>query len=138
MTDGEETNVAVVHRLNDLVNSGDFDAMDELFAPDYRDHNTGWRIETVADLKAVIARAREQFDLKNVIEDVIAADDKVVVRVNNTGHHRAEAFGKPPTGKATSMQTIEIYRFSGGRIAERWVVSDVVSLMLQLGVSLPL
>ena len=137
MTEEEHRNVAVVHHLNTLVNESRFDEMDELFADGYRDHNPGWQIESVADLKRIIADAHFRFQLHNVIQDTVASQDKVVVRVANEGRHVSDAFGIAPTGKATSMQTIEIYRFDSGKVAERWVVSDRMSLMLQLGVKLP-
>lgn len=137
MIEEEQRNIAAVHTLNTLVNEDRLDEMDELFGDGYRDHNPGWNVETVADLKRLIADARARFQLHNVIEDTIASHDKVVVRLTSQGRHVSEAFGIPPTGKTTSMQTIEIYRFEDGKIAERWVVSDTVSLMLQLGVKLP-
>lgn len=130
-------NAAVIRRLNDIVNSGALDEMDALFLPGYVDHNPGWRISSVADLKRLIAGAREQFELHNVIEDLIAAGDRVVVRLSNHGRHVRAAFGVPPTGRSTTMQTVEIYRMEGGLIAERWVVSDVLSLLTQIGAPVP-
>ena len=134
----EEHNVEVVHRFNELVNTEDYDAMDELFAPSFVDHNPSWHVETLEDVKQILASSHQSFDIKNTIEDTIASGDEVVIRVTSRGRHLVEAFGVPPTGKETSMELIEIYRFEGGRIAERWLQSDIVGLMKQLGVELPL
>ncbi len=139
----EEANSAVVHRLHDLINEGDLDALDALFTPDFTGHDTSRRpsavedLRTVEDLKTVIRGAREQFDEHHVVQDLIASGDRVVVRLDTTGRHRAEAFGTAPTGRPTTMRTIGIYRLTGGLIAERWVVSDVAGLMTQLDVALP-
>jgi predicted SnoaL-like aldol condensation-catalyzing enzyme len=134
----EERNVAAVRRLNDLVNDEGYDEMDELFAADYRDHNPNWKITSVAELKTVIAGAHVNFGIHNEIEEVLAAGDKVFVRVNSRGRHLKPAFGVAPTGRDTQLLSFEIYRFDDdGRIAERWVLSDLVGLMRQLGAPVP-
>ncbi len=134
----EQRNVATVHLLNDLVNDERYDEMDELFATDYRDHNPNWKITSVAELKTVIASAHDNFDIHNEIEEVLAAGDKVFVRVNSRGRHLKPAFGLAPTGMETQLLSFEIYRFDeDGKIGERWVLSDLVGLMRQLGVSIP-
>ena len=133
----EERNVGVVLRLNTMVNDGDFDAMDQLFAADYADHNPGWQISSLDELKALIRAGREAFHLHNEIDWVIASGDKVFIRVLNHGEHAATVFGRPPSGRETCMTTFEIYRFSERRIAERWVMSDVIGLMRQVGAEVP-
>ncbi len=134
----EQRNVDTVHLLNDLVNDERYDEMDELFAADYRDHNPNWKITSVAELKTVIASAHANFDLHNEIEEVLAAGDKVFIRVNSRGRHLQPAFGVAPTGMETQLLTFEIYRFEeDGKIGERWVLSDLIGLMRQLGVSIP-
>ena len=133
----EARNARAVLCLNALVNAGDYGAMDALFAADYADHNPGWQVESLAELKKLIRFGHDAFGVRNEVDWIIAAGDKVFVRVLNHGRHAAAVFGKPPTGKETCMTTFEIYRFQGGRIVERWVVSDLIGLMRQLGVELP-
>lgn len=133
----EDRNVDTLYHLNKLVNTEAYDQMDELFAKNYIDHNPSWNIQSLSDLKKIIADSHRSFDIKNIIEEAIASGDKVFIRVNNKGRHISTAFGVPPTGKETSMLTFEIYRFENGQIAERWVLSDVIGLMQQLGVQLP-
>lgn len=134
---GSDANVAVVKRLNDLVNTRNWAAMDELFASDYVDHNASWSIRSVEDLKLLLADAHRRFAIRNELVDVIACGDRVVARVLSRGRHQADAFGIPPTGKETVLESIEIYRFAGGRIQERWVVSDALDLLRQIGAPLP-
>lgn len=138
MTDREKANVAVIMKLNDCVNSEDYDAMDDLFAGDYRDHNPGWKIESVEDLKKIIAGGHKSFDVHNELEWIIPSGDMVFIELNNKGRHQSEVFGCPATGKETNMTTFEIYRFNDdGKIAERWVISDIIGLMKQVGAKLP-
>ena len=53
--------------------------------------------------------------MKLTLEDVVAAEDKVVVRVTGRGTHRGSLLGETPTGKSIT-------------------VCGVVSLLQQLGV----
>jgi steroid delta-isomerase-like uncharacterized protein len=52
-------------------------------------------------------------DLSAKIEEIIAEEDKVAIRVINTGTHKGEFQGTPPTGKKVSF---------GGRdfLTQRW------------------
>lgn len=127
------TPTEVVFRLNDLVNSGEYDRIDELFAEDYVDHNSGWRVANVDELKRLMSMGRVTFDLRNEIEDVVASGDWVFVRVRNKGRHQGVFLGIAPTGKEASIATFEIYRFDNGKIKERWVESDTIGLLSQLG-----
>ncbi len=133
----EKNNLDVVLRLNDLVNNQLYEAMDDLFSADYRDHNPGWDISSVNDLKRIIADGHEKFDVHNEIIRAIPSDDMLFIEVVNHGVHRSEVFGCPPTGRETRMTTFEIYRFEKGKIVERWVVSDILGLMKQVGATIP-
>jgi predicted ester cyclase len=68
------------------------------------------------------------------VEDIIAEGDRVVVRWRNRGTHVGEFLGIPPTGKAFSIEGINIYRVENGMLAEGWNVADVFGQLLQLGV----
>jgi predicted ester cyclase len=66
-------------------------------------------------------------------DDLIAEDDKVVIRNTVTGTHLGEYRGVPPTGKSVSYNEMFILRFADGRIAEVWGVVDVYAQLKQLG-----
>ena len=66
------------------------------------------------------------------VEDMIAADDKVVVRTTFRGRQDGEFMGLPPSGKEVSMPFIIIYRLANRRIVEHWMVADQMGLMQQL------
>lgn len=72
-------------------------------------------------------------DVHVEVDDVIAAGDKVAVRVTITGTHRGEFVGNPPTGKKVSYKSYEVYRFADGKIAEEWICSDMMTLFTQIG-----
>lgn len=72
-------------------------------------------------------------DVKVQIEDAVAADDKVAVRMRIKGTHRGEFLGHPGTGRAINYVSHEVYRFKDGKLAEEWICSDSLTLMMQIG-----
>jgi predicted ester cyclase len=74
-------------------------------------------------------------DLKAVIHDQIAEGEKVVTRKSLHGTHRGDFLGIAPTGKAVSLEVIDILRLVDGKIVEHWNVVDLLGLLVQLGVT---
>ena len=71
-------------------------------------------------------------DLQADIEDIVAAQDKVAVRVRFRGTHAGEFLGFPATGRIIEYVSHEFYRIADGVIAEEWICSDMASLLRQL------
>ena len=67
------------------------------------------------------------------IEDMIAEEDKVVVRARFRGTHQGEFAGLAPTGRTVEAAFIAIYQISGHNITDFWAQADAMSLMQQLG-----
>jgi len=125
-----------VHRLvEQLVNKGDLAIVDEIFTTNFVNYSpaTG----TTPDLEGIkqyITTVRSAFpDYHNTIEDLIAEEDKVAVRVICRGTHRAEFMGIAPTGRSVEFSAVSIFRFAGGKVVERWNNTDNLALLQQLG-----
>ena len=73
-------------------------------------------------------------DVETNPEEMVAEEDKVVVRWKWGGTHKGEFMGIPPTGKKVMITGISILRFEGGKIAEEWGEMDNMGMMQQLGV----
>jgi steroid delta-isomerase-like uncharacterized protein len=71
-------------------------------------------------------------DLQAQIEDIVAAADKVAVRVRFRGTHVGEFLGFAATGRTVEYASHEFYRIADGLIAEEWICSDMASLLRQL------
>jgi steroid delta-isomerase-like uncharacterized protein len=71
-------------------------------------------------------------DLKISLDDLVACDDKVALRLTLSGTHQGEFQGIPATGRAISYVSHEFYRITDGQIAEEWICSDTASLFSQL------
>jgi steroid delta-isomerase-like uncharacterized protein len=72
-------------------------------------------------------------DLQAHIEDIVADQDRVAVRLRFRGTHSGEFLGFEATGRAIEYVSHEFYRISGGLIAEEWICSDMATLLGQLG-----
>jgi predicted ester cyclase len=66
------------------------------------------------------------------IEDIVAARDKVAVRVRFRGTHTGEFLGFAATGRTVEYVSHEFYRIADGLIAEEWICSDMATLFRQL------
>ncbi len=96
-----EENRAVVRReVEELYNhTGNLDAADEIYAPNYIGHDpTFGDLHGPEAVKQSAAMYRQAFpDLEATIEDQVAEGDKVVTRFRTRGTHQGEteAFGPP-------------------------------------------
>jgi steroid delta-isomerase-like uncharacterized protein len=126
---------SVIQRWIAAWNARDLDAAVELLAEEYVRHD--------ANLPAVVGpRAQREFlaglfmafpDLNLQPERLIAQENLVVVHFTVEGTHRGEFMGLPPTAREFMIQAVDIFRLIGDKIAEQWVVMDVLGLMRQLG-----
>ena len=71
-------------------------------------------------------------DLEIHVDDLVAADNKVAVRLTLRGTHQGEFQGIPATGRTISYVSHEFYRVENGLFAEEWICSDTASLFSQL------
>lgn len=66
-------------------------------------------------------------------EDIVAEGDRVVVRATVHGVHQGPFMSTPPTGKTVAFPLIIIYRLEQGRIAQHWMLTDMLGFMQQIG-----
>jgi predicted ester cyclase len=69
-----------------------------------------------------------------IAEEMLAEDDKVMVRFTLRGVHKGEFMGIPATGKAVAVPGVIIYRIANGKITDHWMLMDSMALLQQLGV----
>jgi steroid delta-isomerase-like uncharacterized protein len=73
-------------------------------------------------------------DIHHDIVDLVAeGEDKVAVRFDATGTHKEEFQGIPPTGKKVSFGGMNFFTVIDGKVAEEWVIVDMLELMQQIG-----
>ena len=112
----------------------DPEAVDWLAAPDFTPHTWGSMPPGREALKAAMTRVGAGVsEVEFRIEDVIAEDDRVVVRLTSSGTHTGTFMGIPPSGARYSIPEIHIFRIRDGQVTEHWHEFDKLSLLQQLG-----
>jgi steroid delta-isomerase-like uncharacterized protein len=132
-----EENKALVRRFYAEIDKGNLDAMDELVAENYLDHNPP-PFPGLASGREGLKRAFEIFWQATPgyhrIEDQIAEGDRVVTRMTSFGKHEGDLPGAPRTGNDLKMTSITIHRIENGKLAEKWAEKDVMGFLQQIGV----
>jgi steroid delta-isomerase-like uncharacterized protein len=134
-TTSPAANVELLRAGLDAFNAGDADECVARMAPDF--------IINLAELpgpqhgrevwRQGFELMRRAFpDLEARIEDIVAAQDKVAVRLRFRGTHSGEFLGIPATGRPIEYVSHEFYRIADGLIAEEWICSDLATLLRQI------
>ncbi|MDX6547801.1 MAG: hypothetical protein QOG33_1351 [Gaiellales bacterium] len=130
-----DANAALVLESIRALNSGDTERLLAVVAPDIVIH--------YAEMPEPL-RGRETWregfelmrhafpDLEAHVDDLVAAEDKVAIRVSFHGTHQGEFQGIPATRRTIHYVSHEFYRVEDGLFAEEWICSDMASLFRQL------
>jgi predicted ester cyclase len=133
-----ERNKALVQRLFDEVwNTGNLDAIEELYAADYVADYRPYAplIRGHAGIKGMVQRAFAAFpDYHEQLEQLIAEGDSVVVRLTVTGTQLGWWGVVAPTGKKVRFEEIVILRIVDGKVVEQRGIVDNLSVLRQLGI----
>ena len=131
-----EENKKLVRRFYEEIDKGNIEALDELVAEDYIDHNP----PPIPDLAPGREGLKQAFKIfwdatpgYHRIEDQIAEGDKVVTRLTSFGKHEGDLPGAPATGNEMKMTSITIHRIENGKLVEKWAEKDMISLLQQIG-----
>ncbi|BCM94221.1 hypothetical protein IAD21_06124 [Abditibacteriota bacterium] len=132
----EDNEAMVVRYFSELMSQGKMEVIEEIFAP-----NLSFHIPTLPEpirghdgMRGFVTGLRTGFpDIQFTIERHIAEGDKAAARWFIEGTHEGTFLGMPATGNHIKDQGVDIFIFSGGKIAEIWVNENDLGLMKQLG-----
>ena len=129
-------NKAIVHRYQEAYNTNNLNALDEVVSAEFVSHSLlpglppGLAGGNMVHQMTVAAMP----DYHANIEDLIAEDDRVVMRFTLTGTHTGSEFlGLPASGRSINVTGISIFRIADGKIVEHWANEDGLGLLQQLG-----
>ena len=118
-------------------NKGNWDIINELFAPDYVCHLAGdpEPVRGRDKVKQMNVGLRWAFDIYPTHEpDLLIAEGDLVVHRETVRLKPKDPWrGIPPTEKEATIANIDIYRIVDGRIVEQWNYTDRFGVMQQLG-----
>ena len=137
----EEQNKIIVTRfIEEMWNQRKLEVADELFAADCVTHQLRSGEDQAGSPRSPESVKREAAawlagfsDLEFVLEQMIAADDRVVSVCTMRGTHSGAWMGIGPTGRKVNVPIITIHRIADGKIAEDWVLVGSLTLFQQLG-----
>ena len=131
-------NKKIIRRIyEELWNERRLEISDELIAGGGTNYDTGFVPMPFGpeEMKATVRMVTAAFpDNRHEVEEVLAEDDRVVLRCTLTGKHEGEFMGIPPTGSEITVMEIHVYRLEGGKAVEHRVGRDDLGAMRQLGV----
>lgn len=136
----QEASKAVYRRMvEEVVNQGHMDVVDELFHDTYVDHSAPPGMPGgLEGVKAIFSMFRTAFpDVKFTIEDMVAEGDIVATLVHGDGTNTGPFMGMEPTNLPARWRSVGFFRVIDGRIAEHWGIPDMLGLLIQLGVIPP-
>jgi predicted ester cyclase len=135
---GRDGNKDLVRRFTEeVMNQGNVDALGDYLAPDFVNHVTG--DVGIPAYRSVIewARQLQGAEGRNVIDDLIAEDDRVAVFITVNGRPSGELklFGLtfPASGLAFSNKHVHTFRVRDGKLSEHWAIRDDLTMLVQLG-----
>jgi steroid delta-isomerase-like uncharacterized protein len=131
-----EKNAALVKRFFEEVwNKGNLDRVDDFLAQNYEDHNPfPGELPGRTGYKANVSMFHSAFpDFQFTLDQVLAEESRLAIRMTGRGTHKGNFMGIPPTGKQVSFVTMTFIHIQDGKVAERWGITDMPGLMQQLG-----
>jgi predicted ester cyclase len=131
----EERKSAIRGALDQALNEGNLDTLDELYVQDYVMHQPPLPdIVGLDAYKEAIAGARRGLSGPRVtVQEVIVEGDTAAVRWTYEGTHSSDWFVSA-TGKQVTVVGCTVSHWVDGKIVEEWYYGDVLGLMQQLGV----
>lgn len=138
MTLTEDTRAAA-RRFYDVLTralqTGDLSSLADVIADDAVDHNPVPGMKPGREgIAASFAEFRQTFDGATfALEDVIADGDKAACRLRVRATHRGTFMDIAPTGRQLSWTVLDLLRFSGGKMVERWGLADETAMRRQMG-----
>ncbi len=72
-------------------------------------------------------------DFNKTIDDILAEDDKVVIRHTIQATQKGIFLGIPATGKHVAIKGSDIYKIEGKKILEWWEFNDMLGALTQVG-----
>jgi steroid delta-isomerase-like uncharacterized protein len=127
---------AILQRMFDeVINKGDLDVADELFAEDFVDHGPMGDMQGREAFKGLVAQWREAVpDVHCELQNIIIDGDIAAWLVHTTGTHTGDGLGFPATGKSFETVSANMGRFRDGQAVEHWAEQGMMPMLIQLGV----
>ena len=110
----------------------------EHIEPGFRRHGPGLPFEVVGPER--VERLADFLlpgitDMRLDLEDVVAENGKVAVRLTIRGTHRDDLADIAPTGRSIQVGVLNLFYLHDGKLSKHWALFDNLGMLRQLGVT---
>ena len=135
----KESADAALGKFAEAVNTGKFDLFDEVVASECVDHDPAdGQVSGPAGYRMFFSGMRTAFpDLRVTPETIVQDEDTIAIAYTLTGTHTGTLGKIPPSGGKVKIRGMQISKFKGDQMVERWGSSDELGLLKQKGVIAP-
>lgn len=128
----EERKARIRVMFERIVNHGELERADEVFAPDFRWPQFG--LTGPDGVRTWVTKLRIAFpDVHDTVEEQVAEGDVVVTRVTLRGTQSGPWGPLPASGRRAEFPAVGMDRFDGDLVVERFALFDMADAMRQLG-----
>jgi steroid delta-isomerase-like uncharacterized protein len=133
VTQTTEKNKEIVRKIyEDCLNTGKVELLDQFVAEDYV--GVAGQIGPVA-FAGLIKELRQGFpDIQWTVEDLLAEEDRVMVRWKWQGTHLGAFRGFPVSQKCFVSTAIVIYQLRDNKVVQAWMENDRLGFLQQMEV----
>lgn len=134
--DSKSLNLAVMDKFIDFINTGDVALGQSIISPDvvFYAPTSPEPMYGFQGYTAVLDMMRGAMpDVSWKAEELIADDNKVMVRFTMTGTQTNPFMGMPASGEKVCVIAMNIYEFKEGKIIREHGLPDLFSMLVQLG-----
>jgi predicted ester cyclase len=130
-----DKNIATVHSVNDAIESGDVNKLDQYIATDAVDHSGDHgEVKGLDSIKASLKTMHDDYkDLKLTSLQDAAGGDYVFSLTNFKGTNVVASMGAP-AGTNFDMSSVEVVKFNkDGKISDHWSYMSMSDAMKMMG-----
>lgn len=126
----------VTQLIQEVINTGNFDRLNELVSPSYHYLNGDTTLQGPDQLRELLQGFRQAFpDLNITIDEQIIQGNRIVTKAHFVGHHHGDFQGLPATGRRVSVGLVIFSTIQQGQIIEEYELIDELAMLQQLGLA---
>jgi predicted ester cyclase len=129
-----DARATLLRMFEEIINQGNFDVADEVFADDFVDHGPIGDIQGREAFKGLVEQWRSAVpDVHCALENIFVEGDLAGWLVRTTGTHIGDGLGFPATGKGFETVSANIGRFRNELAVEHWSEQGMLPMLMQIG-----
>ena len=136
-----EKNKQLFQRGVEAINNRNWQALDDLIAPNYVRHcqaTPDVTVNSLEDFKQFLKQDAATFpDSRMTIHHVVAEGNLVAFYGTYVGTQKGQMGPFPPSNKQMSLEFAGVHRVENGKLVESWLTWDNLAALTQLGHFLP-